>query len=337
MMNIYTFEKVQPKNSIFLAGPTYRIGSEFEKLRSWRLDAIELLDGLGFNGNILIPEYRNNIQPSNWNLSTQIEWETDALYKSSVILFWIPRNMKSLPGLTTNIEFGEWFKNNKIVAGSPSEAVKNDYLKYRYEKYGRRWHDSLENCITEVLKKLNRPENIFFTSDTHFNQIRTLELSKRPFKSVEDMDLTMISNWNSSITMNDVVYHLGDIGAVEPEILVKNLNFKHLYIVPGNYDVTEYLKKFNGMSNVTILDNNHIFEYEKDGIKYEIELVHEPSRRKTNNFLLYGHIHRLDMIKRNALNVGVDCHYFKPISIDEVLWHRNAILNHYDNEVFLQF
>jgi hypothetical protein len=58
---------------------------------------------------------------------------------------------------------------------------------------------------------------------------------------------------------------------------------------------------------------------------------------KTNNFLLYGHIHRLDMIKRNALNVGVDCHYFKPISIDEVLWHRNAILNHYDNEVFLQF
>lgn len=336
-MNIYTFDKIQSRKSIFLAGPTYRVEPNVQLDRSWRLDAIEILEKLGFDGDILIPEYRDNIQPPNWNLPTQIEWETYALYKSSIILFWIPRDMKVLPGFTTNIEFGEWFKNDKIVVGSPIDAPKNDYLKYRYEKYGRKWHDSLEDCISEILEKLNRPQNIYFTSDTHFNQARTLEFSRRPFKSVEDMDLNMISNWNSNITMNDIVYHLGDIGAVEPEVLVRNLNFKHLYIVPGNYDSVEYLKGFNGMSNVTILDNNYIFEYEKDEIKYKMELVHEPSRRKTNNFLLYGHIHRLGVVKRNALNVGVDCHYFKPISIDEILWQRNAILNHYDNEVFLQF
>ena len=41
------------------------------------------------------------------------------------------------------------------------------------------------------------------------------------------------------------------------------------------------------------------------------------------------------MVKRNALNVGVDCHNFAPISLDEILFYRNAILKHYDNEVFV--
>ena len=33
---------------------------------------------------------------------------------------------------------------------------------------------------------------IWFTSDTHFSSERTLELSKRPFKSVEEMDKILI-------------------------------------------------------------------------------------------------------------------------------------------------
>ena len=41
---------------------------------------------------------------------------------------------------------------------------------------------------------------IYFTSDTHFNQERTMIFSKRPFSSLEDMNNTLVNNWNSKIT-----------------------------------------------------------------------------------------------------------------------------------------
>lgn len=78
--------------------------------------------------------------------------------------------------------------------------------------------------------------NIFFTSDTHFSQERTLELSKRPFKNVEEMDNAIIDNWNSVVEPNDIVYHLGDFGNVE---ICKKLH-GHIKLILGNYEFNLY-------------------------------------------------------------------------------------------------
>lgn len=43
---------------------------------------------------------------------------------------------------------------------------------------------------------------------------------------------------------------------------------------------------------------------------------------------------KLQMVRRYGLNVGTDCHNFKPISINDVMFYRNAILNYYDENVF---
>ena len=55
---------------------------------------------------------------------------------------------------------------------------------------------------------------IYFTSDTHFNQQRTLELSRRPFDSVEHMNNILVQNWNNTVKQEDTVYHLGDFGDI---------------------------------------------------------------------------------------------------------------------------
>jgi len=64
-----------------------------------------------------------------------------------------------------------------------------------------------------------RGSKIFFTSDTHFGQQRTLELSKRPFKTVEEMDETMVLSWNSKVKKEDTVFHLGDFG--KPSVITQ--------------------------------------------------------------------------------------------------------------------
>lgn len=77
----------------------------------------------------------------------------------------------------------------------------------------------------------------FFTSDTHFGDHRTINISRRPFASTADMDAAMIRRWNSVVTSQDEVWHLGDVARRPDDVaaLLARLNgTKHLLC--GNND-----------------------------------------------------------------------------------------------------
>lgn len=52
---------------------------------------------------------------------------------------------------------------------------------------------------------------IFFTSDLHLGHENCIRLCNRPFSSIEEMDETLIENWNRKVTGKDTVYILGDL------------------------------------------------------------------------------------------------------------------------------
>lgn len=179
-------------------------------------------------------------------------------------------------------------------------------------------------------------EKIWFTSDTHFGQQRTLDLTRRPFESVEEMDQTIIDNWNKTVGKNDVVFHLGDFGDYNR---VRELNGK-VVLLYGNYERNDHNKDL--INVLTLLDMGFYQVSTKDSLKLTLpdrdvvySLVHEPSHMQSYTFNLYGHIHRAQMVRRNGLNVGTDCHFYKPISVDTVEFFKNAIQNHYDDEAFM--
>jgi len=146
---VYTFEERSNLDlqTIFLAGPTYRVKARSKVKESWRQNAVNYLDKYGFTGSVVIPEYRGNKLPENWNLIDQVDWEVSFMRGADLIIFWIPRNMKSLPGLTTNIEFGEYLHSGKIFIGAPSEAVKNEYLIERCRRLHIPWYTDLEELV----------------------------------------------------------------------------------------------------------------------------------------------------------------------------------------------
>ena len=79
----------------------------------------------------------------------------------------------------------------------------------------------------------------YFTSDTHFGHSSILHLGNgRPFKTVEEMDLAMISRWNERITWEDDVWFLGDFtfynSTKTSGILSRLQGRKHL--IWGNHD-----------------------------------------------------------------------------------------------------
>lgn len=47
---------------------------------------------------------------------------------------------------------------------------------------------------------------VFFTSDTHFYHGNIIRFCNRPFKDVEMMNETIISNWNDTVGQDDIVF-----------------------------------------------------------------------------------------------------------------------------------
>lgn len=108
--------------SIFLAGPSPRS----PEVPSWRPEALSLLQQAGFGGAVFVPEAADG--RSHPDYLNQVEWERQGLHFADRILFWVPRDLATLPGLTTNVEFGRWATSGKAILAFPPTAPKNKYL-----------------------------------------------------------------------------------------------------------------------------------------------------------------------------------------------------------------
>lgn len=142
IINYSDQEVIQGKKGIFLAGPTPRDKSVI----SWRIDAINKIIDLGFEGVIYSPENSDGSPKADY--VDQAVWERKALTEASVIVFWIPRELETMPAFTTNVEFGYWINRNKIVYGRPEHARKTKYLDWLYNvDYMEKPYNNLDDLL----------------------------------------------------------------------------------------------------------------------------------------------------------------------------------------------
>lgn len=163
---------------------------------------------------------------------------------------------------------------------------------------------------------------IFFISDTHFGHTNVIKYDSRPFKSAFDMNETMIRNWNSVVTPEDTVYHLGDFAFLQELEVINILNRLNgqKNLIFGNHD--QVIKKSGKIKSM--------FGFCKDyyEVKHQGEticLFHYPigewNKAHRGSYHLHGHCHGNYTYSREGkiMDVGVPCIRYKPISFEEVV------------------
>ncbi len=168
-------------------------------------------------------------------------------------------------------------------------------------------------------------KKLFFTSDHHFGHKNIIRFSERPFESLEEMNETLIQRWNEKVGPKDDVFHLGDVGLCSPAELkpiLDRLN-GNIFLVKGNHEKSAVACKdrFTWVKDYYELK---VDDPEAKGGRRLLILFHYAMRtwRSSHHgsFQLYGHSHGNlpDDPEARAIDVGVDCHDFYPISYEEV-------------------
>lgn len=172
---------------------------------------------------------------------------------------------------------------------------------------------------------------IYFTSDLHFNHNREFIWGDRGFSSVEEMNETIIKNWNNTVTNDDDVYVVGDVmlgGGDSHEKglgLIKQLNGK-IHIIAGNHDTDRRIELYKTLSNVVSV--THAERLKWNG--YHFWLSHFPSNTsnlsketlKQMTINISGHTHAKSKFYKDIpyiYNVSVDAHNCTPVSVEDVI------------------
>lgn len=180
---------------------------------------------------------------------------------------------------------------------------------------------------------------VWFSADLHLNHKNILGYCNRPFSSTEEMDVSLINNWNSVVSSKDQVYFLGDLAL-------------------GNYSkITSYLEQLNG--RIYLQEGNHDKKWFSQGFEhgristlpplYNLNinkqlfvLCHYPLltwlKSYYGSIALHGHSHgnsgRIteseDKVipvgekRGKRIDVGTDCWNYFPVSLEEILEFSNS-------------
>ena len=176
---------------------------------------------------------------------------------------------------------------------------------------------------------------IWFTSDQHYGHANILNLCPdRPWNSVEEMNETLIKNYQAVVRPSDQVFFLGDFAfkSLAAKILPRLPGNKTLII--GNHDwdkpgrMSERRRDELLEAGFSKIVDTYLLRV-RDGIsqgKHQwIWLAHYAQRtwpkKWSGGWHLFGHSHGRMPDDSLSTDVGVDCWDYKPVSYEQLRKH----------------
>ena len=159
---------------------------------------------------------------------------------------------------------------------------------------------------------------VYVFSDPHFYSERIIQVANRPFHSVEEMNETIIKNYNMIVQKQDVCYWLGDIMYDASKEKVREILGRmhgRKYLIRGNHDMnhSETWWRAAGFDKVF---SHPIYDTENHAI-----LSHEPLPEFGNvpgivNYHGHIHINGYDFNNhQNCINACVEMTGYKPVPL----------------------
>lgn len=184
----------------------------------------------------------------------------------------------------------------------------------------------------------------FYTADTHFGHKNVIEYASRPYDTIEEMNESLVESWNSCVSPDDTIYHLGDV-AFMSKTKTKEICLRlngHKILILGNHDLgrKDHFWLECGFEQVVRLGygRSHVIQDEPFpifGCHYPLREVmteyddrdylvpHAPEARSVirqgQGILIHGHVHNSWKFRPYMLNVGVDVWNWRPVSHEELL------------------
>lgn len=179
-------------------------------------------------------------------------------------------------------------------------------------------------------------ERIWVWSDPHFGHSNILKFTSyengpriRPeFTNVEEMNESIVRNYNELVRPEDIVYCLGDLGWHKPtldKVLPRLMGRKRLIL--GNHDTLDvrYYRQF--FDKVL---SERFFSNKDSGLKNNYILCHFPLHKasfayKPNCYNVHGHTHEKDVMIDGTkikdpvyINVSVEKTEYKPVLLSDI-------------------
>lgn len=137
--------------------------------------------------------------------------------------------------------------------------------------------------------------NAFYIADLHFGHTNIIWFDGRPFSTVEEMNDTLVANWNNRVKDSDTVYILGDFSFRLPhkqrDEILASLNGQKV-LIRGNHD--EDIRPSNNRGELRMLKKVTDYLEMRDG-DHKVILSHYPMMAWNGSFHgsihLFGHVH----------------------------------------------
>ena len=182
---------------------------------------------------------------------------------------------------------------------------------------------------------------LYFTSDLHLGHENAIEFTKRPFKSVDEMNNILIENINAVVGEKDELWILGDfsykLNKEQVRQIRRQIKCRHVHLVYGNHD-KDYSQEhiFQSVQHYKELKTEYgrivLFHYpilEWNAAHYgTIHLhghIHSTGEYNSENLQKFyrdrfpsGHAANNEDLRLRIYDVGIDANQFKPISLAEI-------------------
>lgn len=172
--------------------------------------------------------------------------------------------------------------------------------------------------VLNFVKRIGLKKTIYLIGDTHFDHQNIIKYCHRPFRDAQEMNKTMVRNWNDTIKAGDIVYFLGDWSfgknARPAKYWTGKLNGR-IISLKGSHD--------NVKSAGIKMASSKVLHYKKHAFLF----IHDPGQvNNWQNWVIHGHKHNNNTEdypfingERKTINVSVELLDYQPLNIDKLL------------------